>query len=149
MQERLNGLMPRNADLLKDRIKLARAKRGMTQGALAKAAGLKQPDISKLELGLIQQSTAMARLSAALNVPAAWLELGEGPEPDWSDPGAPPAPPAGFADRHVVSESEWALLQDLKDAMSSPRLAQKVGELRDEVAELREFAKNVYTKRPV
>lgn len=55
----------------------------MTQSQLAKAAGLKQPDISKIELGLIEKTTGIVRLAEALRVAPKWLETGEGsPEPN-------------------------------------------------------------------
>lgn len=55
----------------------------MTQDQLADASGLKQPDISKLEVGGMLKTTGIARVSEALRVSARWLELGDGPEPDW------------------------------------------------------------------
>jgi hypothetical protein len=44
---------------------------------------MQQPDISKIERGAIQQTTGIARLAAALHVPAGWLERGDGAEPNW------------------------------------------------------------------
>jgi hypothetical protein len=41
------------------------------------------------------------------------------------------------------------LLRDMEDAMASPRLAAKLAELREEVAEMREFARNVYSRTPI
>ena len=55
----------------------------MNQTELADAARMKQPDISKIELGSILATTGIARLATALQVPVQWLELGEGPEPNW------------------------------------------------------------------
>lgn len=83
MQYRLNVAMARPPDSLAQRIKLARQQRKMTQGQLAFASDMKQPDISKLELGLIQQTTGIARLAKALCVDVAWLERGDGEAPDW------------------------------------------------------------------
>jgi transcriptional regulator with XRE-family HTH domain len=57
--------------------------RKMTQTELADLAGMKQPDITKIEKGLIQKTTGIARLAKALSVQVEWLELGDGPEPDW------------------------------------------------------------------
>lgn len=123
MQQRLNGGMPRELDSLAARLKLAREKRGFKQVGLAKASGLRQPDISKLEKGLILQTTAMARLAAALNVPAAWLELGLGDEPNWNSVGEPASPPYGFSDRREISDSDWGLLQDIRVVMSEEEIA--------------------------
>lgn len=71
-------------DTLAARTKRAREKRKMTQGQLAAAVGMKQPDISKIERGLIQKTTGIARLAQALDVPVLWLEIGDGSEPDWT-----------------------------------------------------------------
>jgi transcriptional regulator with XRE-family HTH domain len=79
-----SGVMNRPINTLAQRLKMARVRRNLTQGQLALAAGLKQPDVSKIELGRIQQTTAIARLASALNVSAAWLEQGHPPEPDWA-----------------------------------------------------------------
>lgn len=70
-------------DTLGRRVAHARKQRGLTQAGLAMASGLKQPDISKIELGLIQRTTGIARLAVALQVPVDWLELGAGDEPQW------------------------------------------------------------------
>lgn len=53
---------------------------------LAARSGLRQPDVSKIERGKIQQTTGIARLAAALDVSPLWLELGDGGAPDWSAP---------------------------------------------------------------
>lgn len=85
MQLGLNIAMARPLDTMGERLRFARQKRHLTQGQLADKAGMKQPDISKIELGSILQTTGIARLARALSVPAEWLERGDGPEPDWSD----------------------------------------------------------------
>lgn len=75
--------MDRNVETLAKRVKLMRTRRGLSQAALAQATGLKQPDISKIELGLIEKTTGIARLAEALAVSAKWLEFGVGePETD-------------------------------------------------------------------
>lgn len=78
---RLNPVMARSIEFLSQRLVKARKARGLTQGDLARRSGMKQPDISKIERGLIQQTTGIARLAQTLKVPVAWLELGEGPDP--------------------------------------------------------------------
>lgn len=75
--------MTRTAETLGQRLALARRRRGLTQDGLAEISGVKQSDISKLETGRSHTTTGIARLARSLRVPGAWLELGEGDEPDW------------------------------------------------------------------
>jgi len=70
--------MSRPIQTLGQRVRDARQELGLSQQALADLAGLKQPDISKIELGHMLSTTGMARLAAALKVSASWLETGEG-----------------------------------------------------------------------
>ena len=51
---------------------------GMTQGDVAKLSGLRQPDISKIERGLILKTTEMLGLARALRCNPYWLETGKG-----------------------------------------------------------------------
>lgn len=116
MQARFNAGMPRPDDLstLAGRLAYARTRRKLTQVELAEKAGMQQPAVSKLLRGKMQKTTAIARLAAALEVPAEWLEHGKGDEPRW-DPNAPNPPPSDFSDRdRKPSPSEWALLDALK-----------------------------------
>lgn len=57
----------------------------MTQPELADAAGLKQPNISKMERESTLATAGMARLANALGVSSRWLEIGDVPEPDWTE----------------------------------------------------------------
>jgi len=84
MQPRLNAAVSKPVDTFGQRLKLARLQRGLTQPQLAKAAGLKQPNISKLERESTMATTGMARLAAALGVSPRWLEFGDVQEPDWA-----------------------------------------------------------------
>lgn len=87
--------MEEKTDALKDRLLLARKRRGMTQMQLAEVSGLKQSDISKLERGKALSTSAIARLALALSVSPQWLELNVGAAPDWLSPSvASPAAPA-------------------------------------------------------
>lgn len=74
MQARLNQGM----DTLARRLKWARNERELTQSQLAAAARVKQSDISKLEGGSIQRSTALLALARALRVNPDWLDTGVG-----------------------------------------------------------------------
>jgi HTH-type transcriptional regulator, cell division transcriptional repressor len=72
MQSGLNLAM----HTLADRVKERRATLGLTQGQVAKKSGLKQPDISKIELGLIQETTKILGLAKALECDPNWLLSG-------------------------------------------------------------------------
>lgn len=65
-------------ETLAKRLKYARTKRKMTQSDLAKASGVGQSDISKIERGEIQKTTALLALARALQVNANWLDVGNG-----------------------------------------------------------------------
>jgi phage repressor protein C with HTH and peptisase S24 domain len=76
MQGRLNRRM--ELDTLAKRIKSRRESLFPNQTALAKAVGMQQGDISKLEAGDIQQTTKIAQLARALQCDAYWLATGIG-----------------------------------------------------------------------
>jgi len=84
-----------------------------------------------------------AIIERANTVPASagWFDL-----PGETKTQPPPAPPQDYADRHVVSESDWAALQELRDIEAAPPLARKLNELRADLAELKSFAKR-FTQR--
>lgn len=162
MQERLNLGMPRPLETLAQRLVHARKKRNLSQERLAELSGLKQPDISKLEKGKMLKTTGMARLAHALALPALWLELGEGDEPNWDAPGTqtparqeradaglgskpqvrraePPAPNPGFADNHTLSDSDWQLFDDFRRAATEEEIRvirQRAQFIREKAAEL-------------
>jgi SOS-response transcriptional repressor LexA len=71
---------------LADRLKAARAHAGLSQGELAKAAGVKQPVISQLETGKNVGSTFVVSIAKACGVSPEWLVNGKGSMvPDGSD----------------------------------------------------------------
>lgn len=167
MQERLNLGMPRPLETLAQRLVYARKKRHFSQEKLAELSGLKQPDISKLEKGKMLKTTGMARLAHALNVPARWLELGEGDEPDWGDSltpahgrqelaysqpndqsevrlrSEPPAPNPGFADSHTLSDSDWQLFDDFRRAATE----EEIRVIRQRAQFIREKANELFAER--
>jgi SOS-response transcriptional repressor LexA len=64
-----------------ERVRHRRAQLGMSQEELAKVAGLKQSDISKIERGIIRRTTAVIELARALQCSPNYLALGEESEP--------------------------------------------------------------------
>lgn len=77
MQIRLTDAM----DTLAERVKAARQHSGLTQAALAKAAGANQSDISKIERGEIERTTHLIGLATALKCDPRWLDTGDGNAP--------------------------------------------------------------------
>jgi len=61
------------------RVKARRKKLGLSQAEVATLSGLKQPDVSKIELGQINQTTQILGLAKALKCNPDWLKTGEGP----------------------------------------------------------------------
>lgn len=61
------------------RAKARRLELTLTQGEVARRSGLKQPDISKIELGLIAETTKIVGLARALQCRAEWLTDGKLP----------------------------------------------------------------------
>lgn len=77
----------RTANLLKDRLRLARLKRGYSSGKkLAAAAGVSASAVTNLEAGIRSSGpAALIALAATLRVRLEWLMDGAGPDPDWGD----------------------------------------------------------------
>lgn len=67
------------ASRLKDRLKLARSLRKLTQTQVALAAGITQPAYNYLEREDPESSANLAQLADALRVNATWLATGKGP----------------------------------------------------------------------
>lgn len=66
-------------DSLAKRVLARRQHLKLTQTSLAKLSGLKQPDISKIELGTIKKTTELLGLAHALQCNPDWLKSGKGP----------------------------------------------------------------------
>jgi transcriptional regulator with XRE-family HTH domain len=92
MQVRLNGSM----DSLASRAKAARNFAKMTQVQAAKASGVKQSDISKIERGDTARSAGLLALARAYKVNPYWLDTGEG-QMDLAENGQTPDQPAAAA----------------------------------------------------
>ncbi|KWS96623.1 MULTISPECIES: LexA family protein [Pseudomonas syringae group] len=79
---------------LADRLKIARAHAGLSQGELALKAGIKQPVISQLETGKNAGSSFVVSIAKACGVNAEWLVNGQGgmlPETSGFDANVEPA----------------------------------------------------------
>lgn len=63
---------------LKDRLKYARKRAGLTQSELAERAGIKQASVSEIERGLSRTSGHLVRIAAICNVDVLWLSEGIG-----------------------------------------------------------------------
>lgn len=86
MQARLNVGM----DTLAKRVKTRRKELKLRQEDVAAISGLKQSDISKIENGSIQKTTAIVGLARALQCDPQWLESGDGQEPGQPSAAAEP-----------------------------------------------------------
>jgi phage repressor protein C with HTH and peptisase S24 domain len=63
---------------LAERLAFARERKGLTQGALAKLAGVSQGTIGNLEAGLRNTARSILEIAAALEVDPTWLANGKG-----------------------------------------------------------------------
>lgn len=70
---------------------------------------------------------AARRIEEGLELGRGWLDEPDAPVgryPKVMEPAPTPAPPpAGFKDRRLVSDSDWALLEDVKTAATTEELA--------------------------
>jgi hypothetical protein len=97
------------ADPLVDALKALLKKRG--RKAVADKSQVNDQTLYQIETGVLLKSGKPRGVGRAL------AEKLDRAYPGWRTPSAEPAPPpAGFADRHEVSASDWALLQDIKSA---------------------------------
>lgn len=111
----------------------------ISQGELALRAGVKQSTIGNIEAGLRKSPRELLAIARAAGVNPEWLKSGKGPMLATGEAETQP----------VLDLDAEALLRDMRDAMASPRLARKLAELRADVAEMREFARNVYSVDPI
>ncbi|MDT0140195.1 S24 family peptidase [Acidovorax sp. PRC11] len=72
-------------DTLARRAKAARKHRHLTQTQVAKASGVNQSDISKIERGETERPQGLLALARAYQCDPDWLDTGDGPPP-WGEP---------------------------------------------------------------
>ena len=80
-------------ETLGERIARARAKRGMSQSALARKVGVKPQSIQAIESNKAKGSKHVIAIARALNIPPEFLENGTGWSEDGDEPPSPPVAP--------------------------------------------------------
>jgi phage repressor protein C with HTH and peptisase S24 domain len=99
---------------LKDRLKYARKKAGLTQVELAERAGIKQASVSEIERGLTRSSSYLVKFAQICGVDPVWLSEGtKFPGAQWDITVGSPQPQRTPADASSVLESNMELLGDL------------------------------------
>lgn len=114
---------------LGERVKWARATRGMSQSDLAKAAKVTQGTIGNLEAGIRKTSRSLLNIAKGLKANADWLETGKG---EWdASRGTGPIKGAVFKE---PSPDEWVLLAHWRHLLSSDKkaLVEKIAALAEE-----------------
>ncbi|MGC3984803.1 MAG: XRE family transcriptional regulator [Pseudorhodoferax sp.] len=105
-----------------ERVRWARDQRGLTQAALAKAAGVSTSTIGNLEAGIRDKPRELNAIAAAMRVLPAWLESGSG---NWSLP--PQSVEAGPELRGDVPLISWVAASSWGEAVDPfpPGVAEK------------------------
>lgn len=114
---------------------------GVSPRAIADRCGVSEQAVSNWKRTGKIRSHFLPVISDMTGRSIRWLLTGE---EDKST--APPAPPPKFKDRRLVSESDWALLEEIKDAQSSPLLSARLKALREEIKAMRDFAEQHYKR---
>jgi transcriptional regulator with XRE-family HTH domain len=121
-------------DTVGSRVKLARTKRGLGQGAVCKAVGVSSGYLSLLERsspdvkGSVKnpRSDTLQALAYVLDVPTSWLAYGTDPEPDWDAPFKLRSwPPDPNAEVEVPVESERQRVATPAEAPAPKRLSSR------------------------
>jgi transcriptional regulator with XRE-family HTH domain len=123
---------------LGDRLKEKREELGLSQGELAKRAGVSQGTIGNLEAGIRKTARALVSIAKALGVSPEWLQTGHGGH----------AAPAGGGVVLVEGEAERQLLADLAELLPEHR-EQIMAEIHQRAEEMRRHAAYVLQKAGV
>jgi transcriptional regulator with XRE-family HTH domain len=127
-------------------VRAARTHKGLTQQQLGDKLHVTKGNVSAWENGHHEPSFGQLQIiSEVTGYPLLANDVATSKGREVAPP--PPAPPGDFRDRHTVTDSDWALLQDIKDAMANPVLAKRIEELRAELAGMKEFAETMYERR--
>jgi transcriptional regulator with XRE-family HTH domain len=115
MQDGLNPGVAKDLGTIGQRIKSAREARHWKQADLARASGVSQGTVSKLEGGKMHRGTQLLQLADALGVQLRWLDSGEGPRELAGE-----SPPAAY---HQAVELERSIIQAMRDMPHEDREA--------------------------
>lgn len=117
------------------RLKELRLKRGLSQKALAKLVGVAQSTIGSIEAGTRGYGKSVIEIAKVLGVTTDYLEMRT------DDMGAPPLPPANFADRRPtqLADWEWQAVIDLR-CLSETRRADYLQRIRADAEDARSIA---------
>lgn len=108
------------------RVKEARELRKLSQTALAKKIGIKQPTLSQLESGDSTRTSFLPQIAAECRVNALWLETGKGPRD-----AAPSQTSAGSLNLKAETAAELQMLLVYRSANEREREA--IDDLIDEL----------------
>jgi hypothetical protein len=114
---------------------LAREHAELKQEEVCATLEIAQSTLSDLEAKALS-SRRTVQFAELYRCNAKWLATGEG-SPGWDSPIGDTRAPRAFSD------SDWSLLQDMRDAMESPALARAINDVRAEVKGLRTLAERV------
>jgi len=142
-----------------ERFRQALLRPGKSRAGVAAAMGVSVQAVGQIVRGTTKSATAAnnALAAAYFGCDPNWLATGRG-TPGWSDEpatliaseaprpyGEPPAPPPDFADSMNPSDSEWALLQDIRQLPQQER-EQLTRELRARAEIFRAYTAEVLAK---
>jgi transcriptional regulator with XRE-family HTH domain len=115
MQDGLNAGVEKDLATIGQRIKSAREARLWKQADLARASGVSQGTVSKLEAGKMHRGTQLLQLADALGVQLRWLDSGEGPRGLAGE-----SPPPAY---HQAADLERSVIQAMRDMPPEDRAA--------------------------
>lgn len=124
--------------MMKDRIRLIRSKKGLTQDQFAQELDLSKSTVQKWEYGVNEpDKSSIALISATFNVDPDWIITGEGEDPfrenaegsmDWVERilrNRNPFAQNLFKQFAEFGDEEWLLLEKIVDALALKKSEKK------------------------